>query len=58
MTGTDALHRRSLLALAAAPLAAPALAQPAWPSNAIRFIGLFPPGGGTDIGDVPADVED
>jgi tripartite-type tricarboxylate transporter receptor subunit TctC len=41
--------RRSLLALAAAPLAAPALAQGLWPTGAIRFIGLFPPGGGTDI---------
>jgi tripartite-type tricarboxylate transporter receptor subunit TctC len=49
MTITTALRRRSLLALAAAPLAAPALAQPAWPGNSIRFIGLFPPGGGTDI---------
>ena len=49
MTSTAALRRRSLLALAAAPLAAPALAQPAWPTGAVRFIGLFPPGGGTDI---------
>lgn len=43
------VRRRSVLALAAAPLAAPAFAQPAWPANSIRFIGLFPPGGGTDI---------
>jgi len=43
------VRRRSVLALAAAPLAAPAFAQPAWPGNSIRFIGLFPPGGGTDI---------
>ncbi len=43
------LRRRALLALAAAPLAAPALAQGLWPTGSIRFIGLFPPGGGTDI---------
>ena len=43
------VRRRSVLAFAAAPLAAPAFAQPAWPANSIRFIGLFPPGGGTDI---------
>ncbi len=49
MTTTAALRRRSLLALAATPIAAPALAQSTWPSNSIRFIGLFPPGGGTDI---------
>lgn len=41
--------RRTALGLTAMALAAPALAQPAWPTNAIRFIGLFPPGGGTDI---------
>jgi tripartite-type tricarboxylate transporter receptor subunit TctC len=43
------LRRRSLLALLPAPLAAPALAQPTWPTGSVRFIGLFPPGGGTDI---------
>jgi tripartite-type tricarboxylate transporter receptor subunit TctC len=43
--------RRAALALAAAALAAPRLAgaQPAWPLGTTRFIGLFPPGGGTDI---------
>jgi tripartite-type tricarboxylate transporter receptor subunit TctC len=41
--------RRAALALAAAPLAAPALGQSTWPTGSIRFIGLFPPGGGTDI---------
>ena len=41
--------RRATLALAAAPLAAPAFAQSSWPGGPIRFIGLFPPGGGTDI---------
>jgi hypothetical protein len=32
-------------------LAAPAIvsAQGNWPTGPIRFIGLFPPGGGTDI---------
>lgn len=40
--------------LGAALLAAPGLlsaaqAQVAWPTGPIRFIGLFPPGGGTDI---------
>ena len=43
------LRRRALLALAAAPLAAPALAQPAWPTGPVRFINLFPPGGTTDL---------
>jgi tripartite-type tricarboxylate transporter receptor subunit TctC len=43
------LRRRSLLALLPAPLAAPALAQSTWPTGSVRFIGLFPPGGGTDI---------
>lgn len=41
--------RRGIVALAASALAAPALAQPAWPAGPIRFIGIFPPGGGTDI---------
>ncbi|WP_198375254.1 Bug family tripartite tricarboxylate transporter substrate binding protein [Neoroseomonas rubea] len=41
--------RRAALALAAAPLASAAVAQSTWPSGSIRFIGLFPPGGGTDI---------
>jgi tripartite-type tricarboxylate transporter receptor subunit TctC len=37
--------------LALATLATPALAQTdaTWPSSSIRFIGIFPPGGGTDI---------
>jgi tripartite-type tricarboxylate transporter receptor subunit TctC len=47
------VSRRSALGLLAMPaLATPALvqAQPqAWPTGPIRFIGLFPPGGGTDI---------
>ena len=43
--------RRAALGLSAMALAAPglALAQATWPTNSIRFIGLFPPGGGTDI---------
>ena len=46
---TENLTRRGALALGAAALATPALAQANWPGNSIRFIGLFPPGGGTDI---------
>lgn len=47
---THAFARRGLLAAAAAPLAAPAFAQQAnWPTGSIRFVGIFPPGGGTDI---------
>lgn len=50
---TDAIpggvSRRLLLAGAGVALAAPALAQTAWPPASIRFVGIFPPGGGTDI---------
>lgn len=49
LTGAAALRRRSLLAaIAATPLAAPALAQE-WPSRPIRFIVSFPPGGSADL---------
>ncbi|HEY4254088.1 MAG TPA: tripartite tricarboxylate transporter substrate-binding protein [Roseomonas sp.] len=42
--------RRALLAgFAAAPLARPALAQPAWPNRPIRIIVPFPPGGSNDV---------
>jgi tripartite-type tricarboxylate transporter receptor subunit TctC len=44
--------RRAILAAAAATLALPraAFAQSReWPTGPIRFIGVFPPGGGTDI---------
>ncbi|MBR0657311.1 Bug family tripartite tricarboxylate transporter substrate binding protein [Plastoroseomonas arctica] len=45
----DAVGRRAALALAAAPLARPALAQGAWPSRPIRLIVPFPPGGSNDV---------
>ncbi|HYF07887.1 MAG TPA: tripartite tricarboxylate transporter substrate binding protein [Acetobacteraceae bacterium] len=43
--------RRGLIALGLAALPLPAAAQPriAWPTGPVRFIGIFPPGGGTDI---------
>ncbi len=42
------MHRRSLLA-GLPMLAAPALAQPAWPNRPVRVIVPYPPGGGTDV---------
>jgi tripartite-type tricarboxylate transporter receptor subunit TctC len=49
--GGGAVRRRSALGLAAATLALPARAQRGgvWPTASVRFIGIFPPGGGTDI---------
>ncbi|WP_198374162.1 Bug family tripartite tricarboxylate transporter substrate binding protein [Neoroseomonas rubea] len=44
-----AIARRSMLALAAAPLAMPAVAQGAWPQRDLRLICPFPPGGTTDV---------
>jgi len=48
------IARRTLLGTALAlplvlPLAAPALAQPAWPSRPVRVIVPWPPGGSTDV---------
>lgn len=49
MPGQDRIARRTLLSIVASGLAMPALAQRiAWPAQSIRFIGVFPPGGGTD----------
>jgi len=49
MTDHPRLARRTALAATAA-LGTPARAQPAaWPTGPIRFVGIFPPGGGTDI---------
>ncbi|MCW8088165.1 Bug family tripartite tricarboxylate transporter substrate binding protein [Sabulicella glaciei] len=43
--------RRATLGLGLAALAAPSIgtAQAQWPTGPVRFIGIFPPGGGTDI---------
>jgi len=43
------MSRRAVFAAAGATLAAPAFAEAQWPTGPIRFIGIFPPGGGTDI---------
>ncbi|MFC7476783.1 Bug family tripartite tricarboxylate transporter substrate binding protein [Dankookia sp. GCM10030260] len=41
--------RRAVLALAAAPLAAPAIAQGDFPNRPLKMVIPFPPGGGSDI---------
>jgi tripartite-type tricarboxylate transporter receptor subunit TctC len=44
------LSRRALVAALAMPAIAQAQGNGAdWPNQAVRFIGIFPPGGGTDI---------
>ncbi len=43
------ITRRTLAALAAAPLATPVLAQGAWPQRDLRLVCPFPPGGTTDV---------
>jgi tripartite-type tricarboxylate transporter receptor subunit TctC len=50
MSGSRRVTRRFTLAAGMAALASSALAQQAaWPKGPVRFIGIFPPGGGTDI---------
>lgn len=50
MAGTLRVTRRAALAAGIGGLlAAPAVAQAQWPAGPIRFVGIFPPGGGTDI---------
>jgi len=46
--GNNMITRRALAASSAGLLAAPALAQPAWPNGPIRIIAPFPPGGSVD----------
>ena len=43
------ISRRAALSVLAAGPAAPALAQPGWPSRDLRLICPFPPGGTTDV---------
>ncbi|NGM21907.1 tripartite tricarboxylate transporter substrate binding protein [Roseomonas stagni] len=43
------MHRRSLLTALALPIAAPALAQGAWPNRPVRIISSSPPAGASDI---------
>jgi tripartite-type tricarboxylate transporter receptor subunit TctC len=48
-TREDPMRRRAFTASALAALAAPAVAQPAWPSKPIRMVIPYPPGGPSDV---------
>lgn len=43
-----ATRRRAMLMLGATTLAAPAIAQTAWPSSPVRYVAVFPAGASTD----------
>src|SRR3954471_8452757 len=48
-SGRIAVRRREFVASSAAMLAAPAVAQPAWPSKPLRMVIPYPPGGPSDV---------
>jgi tripartite-type tricarboxylate transporter receptor subunit TctC len=48
-TTSQGIGRRGALGLVGATLAAPAIAQPAWPSRPVSVVATFPPGGSNDF---------
>src|SRR3954466_6174241 len=48
-SGRIAVRRREFVASSAAMLAAPAVAQPAWPTKPLRMVIPYPPGGPSDV---------